>query len=256
MASHLKVAAVIVTYEPDLRAFEANLKQASKQVIKTVVVDNGSAQQSAIKELCQSDAFDKADIQLIALADNEGLGAAHNAGINAITESSLDCSHVLILDQDTLIADDMVSQLSNSWQTLSRDKKIGALGGRYENTDKTSQSFFVRFGALKFKRAYCDSPNCEPIQADFLISSGTLFSIEALNDVGLMDEALFIDHVDTEWFLRAAHKEYEFYGVCQAKMTHSLGEKLHRIKLLRERHVPQRAPCAATQTISLLLYFP
>ena len=58
-----------------------------------------------------------------------------------------------------------------------------------------------------------------------------------------MDEQLFIDHIDTEWFLRAHAKGYTAYGVCDAWMAHGLGERTRKVRgLFRERNVPQHKP--------------
>jgi len=48
--------------------------------------------------------------------------------------------------------------------------------------------------------------------------------MDALDEIGLMREDLFIDYVDIEWGLRASAKGYHLLGVCAAKMEHQLGE--------------------------------
>jgi GT2 family glycosyltransferase len=58
----------------------------------------------------------------------------------------------------------------------------------------------------------------EIVPVDFLISSGSLISLAALADIGPFDEGLFIEHVDTDWALRAGAKGYRLYGV------HALGD--------------------------------
>jgi rhamnosyltransferase len=75
-----------------------------------------------------------------------------------------------------------------------------------------------------------------------LISSGTLFSREALETVGLMDADLFIDHLDTEWFLRAQAAHWKSFGVCTALMDHGLGERTARFWLGRWRYLPVHQP--------------
>jgi len=69
--------------------------------------------------------------------------------------------------------------------------------------------------------------------------------MHALEAIGDMDESLFIDHVDTEWFLRAQAKGYKAFGVCSAMMEHDLGENFRKVRLFgfgRERFVPQHKP--------------
>lgn len=75
-----------------------------------------------------------------------------------------------------------------------------------------------------------------------LISSGSLIPMEAMNDIGYLDGSLFIDLVDTEWYLRAIAKGYQSYGVCDAIMNHALGDKVIRIWFGRMRTVPIHSP--------------
>ena len=57
-----------------------------------------------------------------------------------------------------------------------------------------------------------------------------------------MDDRLFIDHVDTEWFLRAKSMGFQAIGACHAIMTHNLGETRKRFWLFRWRAIPKHAP--------------
>ena len=67
-------------------------------------------------------------------------------------------------------------------------------------------------------------------------------SIQAINTIGGMDEDLFIDHIDTDWFLRALSLGWRSYGICDALMEHSLGEDTRRIWLGRWRYIPVHKP--------------
>ena len=150
---------------------------------------------------------------------------------------------VLLLDQDSLPRDDMVANLD---QALNDQRQLGirvaAVGARYLGTDVGHPSYFVQFGRLRFSRCYCGAHQTELIPADMLISSGTLFSREALETVGLMDADLFIDHLDTEWFLRAQAAHWKSFGVCTALMDHGLGERTARFWLGRWRYLPVHQP--------------
>lgn len=234
------VFAVVVSFQPDITELLKNLKQITSQVEQIVLVDNASAQQEAIIARCQELA------SVIPQSVNNGLGSAHNLGIEYARMQG--ASHVILFDQDSFPREAMVTSLMSALQTLqTAQQKISAVGPRYVGTDTETgeqhQSFFVKFGRLKFQRNYCQTGTVGHPSADFLISSGALFPMDALKEIGLMDERLFIDHVDTEWFLRAKSKGYAAYGVCDAWMEHGLGERTKKIKgLLRERHVPQHKP--------------
>ena len=233
-----QVLAIVVTYNPDLSVFARALDELLKHDCDVLLVDNASANAGAIEQLCIS----RAQVQFSGQKDNLGLGVAHNIGIRNATENNY--NYVLILDQDSIPMPGMLENLLQAHKIKSGSNKVSAVGVTYLNADNGSESFFVQFGALKFRRRYCgqrDADGC--VATDFLISSGSLISIEALNDIGAMDEPLFIDHIDTEWFLRARSKGYKAYGVCEARMQHGLGESTHRVSIGgRQRNVPQHKP--------------
>ncbi len=235
-----RVLAVVVSYNPDLSQLNAGLQALLKQGCDIAVVDNGSSNLNDVENTISDIASDK--LVLLPQSSNLGLGAAHNIGIQQARAGGY--HYLLIMDQDSLPLEGMVDKLVLAHKAKSRVSQVSAVGVSYLNVDNGSESFFVRFGALKFARHYCrdkDSDGC--IEADFLISSGSLISMQAIESIGEMDEGLFIDHVDTEWFLRAKHKGYTAYGACDAVMQHGLGENTHIVSLAgRQRNVPQHKP--------------
>lgn len=238
-----RVLAVVVTYNPQAEALAVVLRACAAQVDAVLVVDNASDNVADVERECAS--VESNNVQLLKQQQNLGLGAAHNVGINQARQNSFD--YVLLLDQDSVPMSSMVQTLLQAHQRKSQLGQVSATGVVYLNADNGQESFFVRFGWLKFQRQYCadrDEDGC--IEADFLISSGSLISLQAIAQVGDMDEQLFIDHVDTEWFLRARDKGLKAYGVCDAVMQHGLGETTHQINLRgtsgRQRNVPQHKP--------------
>ena len=70
------VAAVVVTYEPDIDALVQMLSETSRQVVGIVVVDNGSKSQSSIAQYLEP----LPKVALVKLADNLGIAAALTLG--------------------------------------------------------------------------------------------------------------------------------------------------------------------------------
>ena len=233
-----RVLAVTVCYQPECDLISKSVSALVEQGCDVLLVDNGSSNVADIRATATALAC-----ELIELDDNLGLGSAHNVGIKYAQNKCYD--YVLIMDQDSLPLPNMVSNLLIAHQQKSSDDKhVSATGPTYLNSDNGTESFFIRFGKLKFSRHYRvakDEDDC--VEADFLISSGSLISLDAIGSIGMMDESLFIDHVDTEWFLRAKSKNYKAYGVVNALMQHGLGEQTHELSLGgRKRNVPQHKP--------------
>ena len=234
-----KIIAVVVTYQPDLNVLKRLLMSVVPQVNAVVIVDNDSETYFPTLNLA---GVDPEKISFIRLIENKGVAAAQNRGIAEAIQKR--AGYVLLLDHDSIPAPDMVEKLLLAWKQLRHvGEKVAAVGPRYRFPNTNYFSYFVRFGLLRFQKIYCPDENGNPyISADFLISSGCLISLSSIADIGLMDEALFIDHVDTDWFLRAKAKGYSSYGVFEAEMDHSLGDSLFNFGLHKKRMLPVHHP--------------
>jgi rhamnosyltransferase len=233
----VKVHAIIVTFNPEVNILVRELELLAPQVDKIWLVDNASSE--SLHSLTSSlDFSDK--LELVQMSANFGLGAAQNAGIKqAIAEEA---SHVLILDQDSHPMQDMVNNmLAASADFQAKGIRLAVVAPVYEDRATGTRSGFVRLGWLDYKKQFVKSEQ-GPVEADFVISSGSLIPVSALNEIGLIDEDLFIDHVDTEWCLRARSKGFKLFGIPSARMFHSLGDKRKRIWFLRMRNVPYHSP--------------
>lgn len=217
----IRVCAVIVTYHPDLAVLDELLGAVIPQAHRVVIVDN-TANVTVGEWLRASQYATMASV--LPQSENIGVGAGHNRGIAWALREGV--THVLLLDQDSVPEPHMVNTLVAGWRRLTKSGvHVSAVGPQYVDPRSRRASYFVRLGWFGKQRHTCNNRGSDTlIDADFLISSGALLSADALGTVGMMDEALFIDHIDTEWFLRASAREYRAFGVCQAVMHHSLGE--------------------------------
>jgi len=232
------VASVIVTYNADANTLQRLLNRLAPQVSRIFVVDNGSSNAQVINRTAKL--FNHA--RAILCPTNFGLGHAHNLGIQACRDEGM--KMVLLLDQDSLPRNNMVEKLVTSFDELSKiDGKVAAVGAHYTGSHTGHPSFFVQFKPFGFRKCFCDrGEDNQPIPADMLISSGCLIPLSAIDTIGEMDEKLFIDHVDTDWFLRAKSLGWRSYGICGALMEHTLGEQTLRIWWGRWRYIPRHQP--------------
>jgi rhamnosyltransferase len=233
------VAAVLVTYNPDRAVLRESLRAVGDQVGDLFVIDNASTSfpldlLEELKGECV------ARLHFIPQTENRGVGAGHNRGIEAAR--AFGSRFVLLLDQDSQVASDMVGHLrSNYARLLERGLRVAALGPRYRDSDSGLLSKFVRVGLLGFDLIGCGSED-QAVAADFLVSSGLLLPLTVLDAVGSMNEELFIDHVDTEWCFRAKSHGFRLFGVCAAIMTHELGERRKEVWIFRKRVIPFHKP--------------
>jgi len=231
------VCAVIVLFNPELALLQRLLARIGAQVEWTLVVNNGSPREVLV---WLDEQKRSGTIGILNLGDNLGIAAAHNRGIDWARTQGAD--YVLLLDQDSLPASNMVERLLATLCTLQAEGAlVAAVGPRYRDPRRPELPSFIRWGFLSARGVCCSAGNgARPVAVDFLISSGALIPRAVLARVGGMEEALFIDAVDFEWCFRVTARGYRLYGVGDAEMGHSLGDRVIRIS--RSRAISVRSP--------------
>ena len=233
----MRVVAVAVTYEPDLAAFRDLLGALTPQVTRVVVVDNGTPE-PALGELSAIVAGAEGIFE--PLGDNLGIAAAQNTGIERA--EALGATHVLLSDDDSLPAPDMVDRLVAAIRCPSPAGRVAAVGP-VTIDPRTGTAPLVFTDQRTGPRRIPELPTTDGAQAEvaFLIASGCLVDVAALRDVGPMNAELFIDHVDLEWGVRARRAGWSLRVVVGAQLTHSLGEGTRPVPW-RSRAVHIQAP--------------
>lgn len=239
MNKHPKVVAIVVTYYPSLEAMTALISATAQQVSELVVVDNTPFPSTDLgNELLQYP-----QVHHIAQNDNMGIAYAHNVGIEWAHQQGAD--YVLLLDQDSVPASDMVEKLLETHiGNHSLQNPIAAVGPAYEDLRTGVRSYFMvsRFGfPFRYQPEKKIAPN-NIVKVSFLISSGSLISMASLLAIGGKRSNYFIDHVDTEWCFRARAKGYQLLGEHGAMMAHALGDKVKRIWFIYMRNVAYHSP--------------
>jgi len=210
------IVAIIVTYHPEESEIIQLLRAIESQVSHVVIVDNGSPESvgQVIRQHIPGNGL------FISKGYNSGTAGAINTGI--LEAEKLTASHIVLFDQDACPEPDMVQKLISAMNKKKVECKVAAVGPKYSDVKGEHASPFVKLRGLKLCRVDCNED--EVVAVDHLISSGCLISMEALGEVGGMEESLFIDYVDTEWCLRAIYQGYSLFGVCSAHMQHDLGD--------------------------------
>ncbi|WHZ19603.1 MAG: dTDP-rhamnosyl transferase RfbF [Rhodanobacteraceae bacterium] len=216
------VCAVLVTHRPDLAVLADQLDALAAQVGHVVLVDNASPDPH-FRDFCAA----HPEVASLALPENRGLASALNEGIRHARGVS-GTTHVLLMDQDSVPEPGMVAAL---WAALERaaNERVAAVGPCFRDAREGADAPFVRIRFPFNRKLRCDG-RCTEICCDFLISSGCLIPLAVLDDVGGMDDRLFIDNVDLDWCFRASAAGYALHGVCAARLRHRLGDA--------RRHVP------------------
>jgi rhamnosyltransferase len=225
---------VIVTYYPEVNTLRALLLAIGSQADTVLIVDNTPSGRNQLQE-CTCDL----PVNVLRMGGNCGVAAAHNAGARWAREHGH--SHVLLLDQDSMPAPDMLDRLLAAERALKlRGVSVAALAPLFFDPRYGRPAPFIVRRGWRIVKLTCGKNGREYHRIEYAISSGTLIALDVLEAVGEMDAGLFIDYVDIEWGLRAQSKGYASYGICAAHMRHQLGDRT--VTLPGVGAVPVRSP--------------
>ncbi|WP_080424245.1 rhamnosyltransferase [Burkholderia ubonensis] len=231
----LRSDAIVVTYEPDVTALSSLVSTLSPQVNRIVIVDNGSTNLNDWRHNLPA-----SNIHVLDQGINTGIAAALNTGFRTVREFGT-AEFAVLFDQDSSPSNAMVDQLEGHHDELARQHRpVAQIGPYFFEQNRGQYLPFIEFayGVPRRKHAH-DGVNWTT--ADYLITSGALVPLRAIDQVGALDETLFIDYVDIEWGLRAKAAGLQSYGVYDVRMHHAIGEKALKLAALRiAMHKPIR----------------
>jgi len=246
------VCAVVVTYNPEADSLRTLLPALLSQAGRVIVVDNGSA--ADVGQLLSDGCEDR--VELVRNDRNLGVAAAQNAGAARAMAWS-ECRYVLFTDQDSLPAPHMVRRLRDALlkadlsATLQDPAQVAAAGPQSVDvrTGEASVLIVEQWGWPGRWLPPEGSPGASAHEAgsydvSFLIASGSMVPVPVLRTIRGMRSNYFIDHVDTEWCLRARAAGYRLLVVPAARLHHRLGDSVKRLSPFggRGRRIFYHAP--------------
>ncbi len=218
----MRVLAVAVTYNPDPALLSKALKAVFPQVQGVMVVDNGSSNADEVSRIASD-----LGARLIANRQNAGIAAAQNQGAGSARAEGF--SHVLLLDQDTVLEPNVVEDLMRGLASLEEKQGlVAAIGPAYYEVNSQQRTRAYRASGPTLSRIPVEA-GADPVESDFIIASGSLIPLSVLDVVGGFREDLFIDLVDVEWCFRARAAGYRSFLAPAARVDHHLGSGTVRL---------------------------
>lgn len=205
--------AVITAFEPTSSLLDA-LTSVMDQVDAVVVVDDGSRSERAERILAA--ARDKGAV-VVRHGDNRGIGAALNSGVSAL-DSIGSVSAILTVDQDSVIPAGYVGDLIAAGGAAESDGvPIGMVAPDVVASVDRQRGVAASENGYRIGR--------EPIQ------SGLLITRRVLRKLSGFDESLFIDGVDSDFYVRARRAGLQCVVAPGTKLEHRLGRE-HQLSVM------------------------
>ncbi len=265
------VTAVVVTHHPDIAQLVQLLDILHAQVGQVVIVDNGSGPALAAALAPALSVRGREGWELLRKRDNLGIAAAQNLGAErALARPG--CQYVLLCDQDSLPAPCMVQQLraallappaagaaplaaAGPWTV---DQRSGARAVLVVDRGRGPRRWLpppLQTSPQAPLQTPAPAPQARPapgtaapigaaslFDVALLIASGSLLPAAVLQRLRGMRGDYFIDHVDTEWCLRARAAGYRLAVVPAAQLRHRLGDTVRTVWFFGRRQVAWHTP--------------
>jgi len=226
------VAAVVVTHEPEIDALVLTLLETSRQVSRTVVVDNGSQSQMELMRRLES----LPGVALIGLDRNRGIAAALNLGVRRLAAEGHDHTWVLTLDQDTLLHPGAINSLLGSLDLLdaSTRDECGVVGMRHKPVE-------VPQGTWRWAERHVRVRDLGHSLRErrLLITSGNLVRREVAETIPY-EEPLFMDQVDYAFCAAVRSRGWRVLEFTDVLMDHQIGKSVEAAGMVRRYETGQR----------------
>jgi hypothetical protein len=191
-----------------------------------IVVDNGSTDQSVdwVKQF--SPEKDNIKLKLIENKENLGFAKGNNQAVKQAKGN-----YILLLNSDTIILDQAVDK---TLKFMALNKNVDIAGCKLLNKDKTIQPSVGKFPSLAyvFKMLYLDRllkqtggawSMTSPIktqEVDWITGAFMMAKKEAFDQIGGLDENIFMYFEEVEWCYRASQADKNIFFYPNAKIIH------------------------------------
>lgn len=204
-----KILAGIVIYNPDLDKLHQNLSAIFPQVDRMIVVDNGSLNFNQAKSLLPP--------ETIVVHNERNLGIA--TALNQILQYALDYDFdwALTLDQDSVVADNMISVYR---KVAASNQHLGVICCRYRD-----RNFAAPDDRL--------TRNCYVYSC---ITSASLVNVKAWQEIGGFDDYMFIDSVDHDFNHRLWKAGWGVFKTIDTELLHELGKSLKTMSFFGHKY--------------------
>ncbi len=209
---------------------ESLAKDPPRRTMEVLVVDNASADDTV--EMVES-RFSW--VKLIKSKENLGFSKGNNVAIRQCQGR-----YIALVNPDVIVFPGCLDALADF---LDQNPKVGNVGPRVFNPDMSQQSTCRRFPTLwnnfcsatrlesifKGRRHFAGEhmfyfPHDRTLAVDVIVGCFSMIRREAFDDVGLLDEGLFMYGDDVDWCRRARNAGWEIVFYPGAQAIHDRGK--------------------------------
>jgi rhamnosyltransferase len=196
----MKLAAIVVTYYPDVDETIAFIKKYIHDVERLIIWEN-TPQADQSRYLIELPEFEN-KIERMTTGRNEGIGLALNRGVDWALEHHF--THLLTMDQDSCFDGEDFKSYVNIVEKNELDESIVIFSPKLPAV------------VLPLEK--------EIIDIRFTITSGSIINLATFAIVGPFRSDFFIDAIDTEYSIRASSMGYRTVVVPSVVLVQRFGD--------------------------------
>lgn len=245
--SPVRVGVAVINWNglADTIACLESLRAAESRPERTVVVDNGSTDNSAAAIEAWMREHPELRCELIATATNRGFAGGNNVALACLAGDE-GLTHFLLLNNDATVSSSFFGELR---QALTQVPDAGVLGVTiYDSSPKGNGRVWYAGGFVQRWRAlgrHCDDVprDGKVVPVEFVTGCAMLISRAALGRLGPLPECYFIYFEDAEYCLRARAAGLSVLYAPKPVVHHAIGGSLRAATAARvdRRYAHSRA---------------
>ena len=208
-----RFAIVIITFNPDLETLQYFKTLATDNATSFVIDNSDQAIDFSLLE-------NEKNIRITRYGKNLGLARALDDGIEQAASDNI--SDIFLFDQDTRTEDDFFSNML-SFKEKHADDNYCVYAPDFLDTNSNTHAKFSVLDRFRWHTVVCDGS--QTLTTTFAITSGSLIDYDIYKKIGGFDTRYFIDHIDSEYCVRAARAGYDVIINCSSLLKHAIGTR-------------------------------
>jgi len=162
---------------------------------------------------------------------NNGFAYANNLIMRNLLSKD-NTEFIWLLNNDTLIYENTITELVSFFDKISKQEKVGILGSMLVNFEDSSviQSlggvFNPKIGKVQIvgkNKSVSDFKISSDFKPDFVTGAAMFFHKSLINDIGYMPEEYFMYYEDIDWCFSALKKGYKNFICVNSIVKHKQG---------------------------------
>lgn len=220
----------------------------SYKFFRTVVVDISNIDQSVYKLNAWVEEKKDARFKIIHKDENNGFAFANNIGISHSIQNQ-DCDYLWILNNDTVIEKNSLTELVKFSEGKKDKNKIGFIGSKimdYENqkiiqniggTFNKWTGYSVLIGMGEKDEGQFDD---KKYKIDYVVGASMFFRSSIIDKIGLMPEDYFLYYEDVDWCLSALKAGFINSTCTESIVYHKQGLSTGSKLLTEDKHLKNK----------------